>query len=164
MEKASASNASQDEVSTPLSPSSGLSNKVSILFLRMPIPPTVVHRSELKTRPSLISINTGAGLVETVQEISPSTSAETSVNSGKSSVPENNANSGNSTGKTSQDSKFSLLAKKGSGQSQHLFENKKTVVKQPPAEAPLETTLMPIQEAEMTVAFSEPVPSKSTCS
>jgi hypothetical protein len=127
----------------------------------MPVPPTIVHRSELKARPSLISVDKGAGLVEIITDVSPSTSAETNGNSGKSSGPENHGNSGNSTGKTSQDSKFSLLVKKVSGQPQHSSENK-TVVKQTPVEGTMETPLMPIQEGETAVVIPEPVPSRSS--
>lgn len=153
-----ASNASHDEVSAPLSPSSGLSKMVSFTLPRMPVPPTIVHRTEMKGRPSLPSIDGGVSLVEITPDVSPSTSAGTCGNSGKSSVPENH---NNSTGKTSQDSKFSLLAKKVSGQSQHSSQKKTIVVKQLPAESAVETPLMPIQETQMAVVVPEAVPSRS---
>jgi protein-serine/threonine kinase len=121
------------------------------------MPHTVVHRSQLKSRPSLISIDKGVGVVEIMPDASPSTSAETSGNSGKSSGPEIH---NNSTGKTSQDSKFSLLAKKASGLSQHSSENKKTVIKQLAAEGSVETPLKPIQEVEVVEIVPEPVPSE----
>lgn len=104
-----------------------------------------------------MSVDKGVGVVEILPNTSPSTSAETSVNSGKSSVPENH---NNSTGKTSQDSKFSQLAKKVSGQSQNSSENKKTAAKQAPREGSVETPLMPIQEVEVVEIPPEPVPSK----
>ena len=118
--------------------------------------PTVVHRGQLKSRPSLMSIEKGLGL-ETMPDASLSTSAETSVKSGKSSVPETQ---NNSTGKTSQDSKFSQLAKKLSGRSQHSSENKKTIIKQAAFEGLVETPLKPILEVEVTEVVPEPVPSK----
>lgn len=151
-----ASNTSRDETITPLSPSGGISKRVSFSFLRMPIQPTVVHRSQLRARPSLMSIDKGVSLVEVVPDVSLSTSAETSGNSGKSSVPENH---NNSTGKTSQDSKFSQLAKV-SAQSQHSPENNKTIVKQTVVESSLETPPKPIQEVEVAEVTPEPIPSK----
>jgi hypothetical protein len=68
---------------------------------------------------------------------SPSISAETSVNSGKSLAPENHHNS---IGKSSQDSQ------KVSGQPQHFSENKEMVAKQVSREGSVETPLGPIQE------------------
>jgi protein-serine/threonine kinase len=152
-----ASNPSHEEASPPPSLSSGVTRKVSLPFLRTPMPPTVVHRSQLKALPSLMSIDKGMSVVEILPDISPSTSAETSVNSGKSSGPETH---NNSTGKTSQDSKFSQLAKKVSGHSQHSSENKKTAVKQLPGYGSVETPLKPIQEVEVIEVVPEPVPSK----
>jgi hypothetical protein len=95
--------------------------------------------------------------VDILPDTSPSTSAETSVNSGKSSAPETH---NYSTGMTSQDSKFSQLAKKVSGESQHSSENKKTVLKQVAAEGPVETPLKPILEVEVVEAAPEPIPSR----
>jgi protein-serine/threonine kinase len=152
-----ASNPSYEEVSPPMPLSSGVSKKISLPFLRKPVPPTLVHRSQLKARLSLISVDRSVGLVDILPDASPSTSAETSVNSGKSSAPETR---NHSTRKTSQDSKFSQLAKKFSGQSQHSSENKKTVLKQVAAEGSVETPLKPILEVEVVETAPEPIPSR----
>lgn len=121
----------------------------------MTAPPTVVHRSQLKARPSLVSFE--QGVIDLSPEASPSTSTETSGNSGKSSLLENLKHS---TGKTSQDSKFSGPPKNFSGQSQHSSENKKTPSKQPRTEASVESQLTPIQEIEPVEVAPTPVPSK----
>lgn len=123
----------------------------------MAVPPTVVHRSQLKTRHSLLSIDRDVGVVDTLPDTSPSTSAETSVNSGKSSTPEAH---NHSTGKTSQDSKLSHLAKKVSALSQHSSENRKTAVKLAVAECSVESPLKPILEVEVAEIVPEPVPSR----
>ncbi len=143
------------EFTQPTAQTSELSKKVSLSFLRMTAPPTVVHRSQLKARPSLASFDQGA--IDLLPEVSPSTSTETSGNSGKSSLPENHKHS---TGKTSQDSKFSGLPKNVSGQSQHSSENKKMPFKQLAAEGSVESQLTPIQEIEAVEVAPAPVPSK----
>jgi len=152
-----ASSPSCEEVPPPMLPSSGVSKKISLPFLRKPVPPTVVHRSQLKARLSLISVDRGVGVVDIVPDTSPSTSAEASVNSGKSSAPEA---LNHSTGKTSQDSKFSQLAKKVSCRSQHSSENKKTVLKQVAIGGSVETPLKPILEVEVVEVAPEPIPSR----
>jgi hypothetical protein len=153
-----ASNPSYEETSTVTLPSSGLSKKLSLSYLRMSLPPTVIHRSQHKLRHSLLSVDKGAGVVEVVPDISPSTSAEISVNSGKSSNPETE---NHSTGKTSQDSKFSQMAKKMSGRSQRSSEGKKTAVKQAAEEVSMEAPLKPIIEIEAVEIAPEPTPSKA---
>jgi hypothetical protein len=97
------------------------------------------------------------GVVDVLPDTPLSTSAETSANSAKSSVPETH---NHSTGKISQNSKFSQLAKKISGQSQHSSENKKTAVKQVAAEGAVDTPLKPILEVEVVEIQPEPVPSR----
>lgn len=83
---------------------------------------------------------------------SPSTStADSSTNTGKSSIPR----PAESTGKTSLDSKFSTKSK---GVSQHSSENKKAMSKQAAGEqVSNENVLTPIAEVET----AEPSPSKS---
>jgi len=76
------------------------------------MPPAVVHRSQLKACSSLISVDRGVCVVEILPDTSPSTSAETSVNSRKSLAPENHHNF---TGKSSQDSKVFSAGEKGIG-------------------------------------------------
>jgi hypothetical protein len=149
-----ASGASNMEISPPTSPPSNhLSKKASLSVFRMPVPPTVVHRVPSKGRPSIKSAE--IVVMETPPETSPSTSAETSGNSGKSSGPENR---NNSTGKTSQDSKFSALSKLVSGQSQHYSENK-TGAKVVAAGGTSDNSLEPILELEVVEVAPEPVPS-----
>jgi hypothetical protein len=130
-----------------------LREKVSMSFMR--VPPTVVHRTPPKPRPSIISIREAAA--ETLGDVSPLSSAETSGNSGKSSVPDNQY--AHSTGKTSQDSKSLGQLKKVSGQSS---ENKKSNAKLLAAEGSSETALTPIQELDAPYFAPEPVPSKSS--
>jgi len=93
-------------------------------------------------------------VVETSPEGSPSTSAGgSSINSGNSSIPR----PGESTGKTSLDSKFSTNSK---GVSHHSSENKKAASKQATAEGGSnENVLAPIAEVE-SVEAPEPIPSK----
>jgi hypothetical protein len=110
--------------------------KISQLFIHDE--PTIVHRTQFKSRPSLIE---------------PSTSPSTS--NGKSSDPR----PAQSTGKTSLDSKFSS---KSIGIAQRSSENKKVMAKQLiPGDfgSSTELSLAPIAEVEM--ADPEPVPSKS---
>jgi len=114
--------------------------------------PTVVHRTQFKSRPSVISID--RGVIELTPEASPSTSTESSRNSGKSSLPR----PGESTGKTSLDSKFS--SSKSKAVSQHSSENKKILSKQTTGEGGSnENPLTPIAEVEAPEA-PEPVPSE----
>lgn len=125
------------------------------------MPPTVVHRTAVKPRPSILDMN--KQVIALPPDMSPSTSAETSGNSGKSSVP---GNLKNSTGKTSQDSKFAALAKVVLAQTQRSSENKRSSPRQPAVESSLENQLTPIQEMEITEILPEPVPSRfisNTC-
>jgi hypothetical protein len=111
-----------------------------------------VHRTQFKSRPSLISID--KGVTEITPEGSPSISPSTS-SSGKSSVPRPYE----STGKTSLDWKFSSASK---AISQHSSENKKLVTKQGLAGdiGSNELPLTPIAEVE-SVEAPKPVPSMS---
>jgi len=95
------------------------------------------------------------GLAESALEGTPSTSAESSSNSGKSSVPR----SGELTGKTSLfDSKYSQKSKIAS---QHSSENKKLLSKQAtPEGGSNENPLTPIAEVEVP---EDPVPTPSEC-
>lgn len=123
----------------------------SAALLKSQLQPTVVHRAQFKSRPSVISFD--KGIIELTPEFSPSTSAESSSNSGKSSVPRQQ-----STGKTSLDSKFSAKSKVAS---QHSSDNKKAAIKQAAAEGGSnENVLSPIAEVEAFEA-PEPVPSES---
>lgn len=125
--------------------------RFSMILLKGQLEPTVVHRTQFKSRPSVISID--RGILEITPEPTPPTSPELSSNSGKSSIPR----PGESTGKTSLDSKFSSKSK---GVSQHSSENKKIVSKQATGEASSnENSLAPIAEVECPET-PEPVPSK----
>ena len=138
-------------LSPPASPG-GLGRKLSMALLKgQPEQPTVVHRTKFKSRPSVMSMD--REILEITPENSPSTSTRES-SSGKSSVPR----PGESTGKTSLDSKFSTKSK---GQSHNSSENKKTVSKQTPGEGgSFESPLTPIAEVEHSEALEPPAPSK----
>ncbi|KAF8866386.1 kinase-like protein [Acephala macrosclerotiorum] len=119
----------------------------STALLKGQLEPTVVHRTQFKGRPNVISFD--KGITELTPESSASTSAESSINSAKSSVPRP------STGKTSLDSKFSAKSKAAS---QHSSDNKKSIAKQATGEGGSnENVLTPIAEVEMAEA-PEPVP------
>ncbi|TVY83433.1 Serine/threonine-protein kinase cbk1 [Lachnellula suecica] len=144
------SNASFAEVdcSTPVNPP-GIRRKFSLAFGQLE--PTVVHRAQFKSRPSIISNDKEISPVG-----SPSTSTgDSSANSGKSSVPRPYE----STGKTSLDSKFSTKSK---GISQHSSENKKGIYKQATGEGGSnENALPPIAEIDIAEA-PEPSPTVVT--
>lgn len=111
-----------EEDYSPLSPppeSVALGKKISMALVKAP--PTIVHRTQFKSRPSLISLD--KGILEFMPDApsSPS-SAESTSNSGKSSGPD----AKQSTQKTSLESKFS---QKSAGISQHSSENKKAMPK-----------------------------------
>lgn len=151
----SVSNASNAEQVIP-SPvvSLGLGQKVSAAFVRGKLEPNVVHRAQFKSRPSLISLD------KEVWEISPEGSGpatpDSSRNSGKSGLS-SPATPGESTGKTSLDSKF--LAKSSKLDSQQSSENKKVIHKQETVDVELtESFLEPI--AEIDPSDNEPIPSK----
>lgn len=129
----------------------GLRRKLSLALSKGQLEPTVVHRTQFKSRPSIISID---NVIEISPVGSPSASAgDSSSNSGKSSIPRPYE----STGKTSLDSKFSTNSK---GASQHSSENKKAVSKQVTGEGGSnENALTPIAEVEITET-PEPIPSK----
>jgi len=143
-------------VAEPRSPSpqtsaSAQGRRFSMVLLKGQLEPTVVHRTQFKSRPSVMSID--RGVVEITQEPSPPISPQSSSNSGKSSIPR----PGESTGKTSLDSKFSSKSK---GVSQHSSENKKATPKQATGEGGSnENNLAPIAEVDCLEA-PEPVPSK----
>jgi protein-serine/threonine kinase len=147
------SQASVSEVLSPSPPPStrpGLGRKISAAIMKGQFEPTVVHRTQFKSRPSLISID--KVLIEITPEGSPSTSAGES-SSGKSSAPR----PGESTGKTSLDSKFSTKSK---GISQHSSENKKIIARQMTGEGGSnENQLTTIAEVEICEE-PEPVPSQ----
>jgi protein-serine/threonine kinase len=122
----------------------------SAALLKSQLEPTVVHRAQFKSRPSVISFD--KDIIELTPESSPSNSAESSSNGSKSTVPRQ------STGKTSHDSKFSAKSKAAS---QHSSDHKKAVAKQTTAEGGSnENVLTPIAEVE-AIEPPEPVPSKS---
>ncbi|TGO51637.1 hypothetical protein BCON_0157g00180 [Botryotinia convoluta] len=106
----------------PLSPppeSVALGKKISMALLKAP--PTIVHRTQFKSRPSLISLD--KGVLEFIPDApTPPSSAESASNSGKSSGPD----AKQSTQKTSLESKFS---QKSVGVSHHSSENKKVMQK-----------------------------------
>lgn len=106
----------------PLSPppeSVALGKKISLALLKAP--PTIVHRTQFKSRPSLISLD--KGVLEFMPDApTPPSSAESASNSGKSSGPD----AKQSTQKTSLESKFS---QKSVGVSHHSSENKKMMSK-----------------------------------
>lgn len=136
---------------SPQPSTSAQGRRFSMVLLKGQLEPTVVHRAQFKSRPSVISID--RGVIEITTEPSPPTSPGSSSNSGKSSIPR----PGESTGKTSLDSKFSSKSK---GVSQHSSENKKVVSKQATGEGGSnENTLAPIAEVEC-VETPEPVPSE----
>jgi protein-serine/threonine kinase len=115
------------------------------------VEPTVVVRTQFKSRPGVISID--RGFLEITREPSPPTSPESSINSGKSLIPR----PAESTEKTSLDSKFSSKSK---GVSQHSSENKKALSKLAPGEGGSnEHNLAPIAEVDC-VETPEPVPSE----
>ncbi|TGO56295.1 hypothetical protein BOTNAR_0226g00070 [Botryotinia narcissicola] len=106
----------------PLSPppeSVALGKKISLALLKAA--PTIVHRTQFKSRPSLISLDKGV-LEVMLDAPTPSSSAESASNSGKSSGPD----AKQSTQKTSLESKFS---QKSVGVSHHSSENKKVMQK-----------------------------------
>ncbi|KAM3077127.1 hypothetical protein ACMFMF_005041 [Clarireedia jacksonii] len=101
--------------SSPPAPVS-LTKKISMALLKPP--PTVVHRTQFKSRPSLISLD--KGILDFMPDVfSLPSNVESTNNSAKSSLP----GAGQSTEKTSLDSKFSNT--KSAGVSQHSSENKK---------------------------------------
>jgi protein-serine/threonine kinase len=136
--------------SPPVNPP-GLRRKLSLALSKGQLEPTVVHRTQFKSRPSIISID---NVIDISPVGSPSASAgDSSSNSGKSSIPR----PCESTGKTSLDSKFSTNSKAAS---QHSSDNKKAVSKQATGEGGSnENALTPIAEVE-TTETPEPIPSK----
>ncbi len=140
---------------SPQPSTSAQGRRLSMVLLKGQLEPTVVHRTQFKSRPSVKSIDRGA--IEIIQDPSPSISPQSSSNSGKSSIPR----PGESTGKTSLDSKFSSNSK---GVSQHSSENKKAISKQATGEGGSnENNLAPIAEVDC-LETPEPVPSKVSCS
>jgi len=117
-------------------------------LLKGQLDPTIVHRTQFKSRPSVISND--RGVAEVTPEGSPSTSAGES-SSGKSSAPRPE-----STGQTSLDSKFSVKSK---GVSQQSSENKTTVKQMTGEGGSNDNLLTPIAEVERFEA-PDPVPSE----
>ncbi|KAE8452152.1 hypothetical protein EG329_001619 [Mollisiaceae sp. DMI_Dod_QoI] len=145
----STSHVSAAETSSPSPPSSpqGIGSRFSAALLKVQLEPTVVHRAQFKSRPSVISFD--KGVLEITPESSSPTSAESSSNSGKSSAPRQ------STGKTSLDSKSSAKLKVAS---QHSSDNKKATSKQATGEGSSnENILTTIAEVE-GFEVPEPVP------
>ncbi|RAL66204.1 hypothetical protein DID88_005876 [Monilinia fructigena] len=150
------SSSSVAEDYAPLSPppeSVALGKKISMALLKTP--PTIVHRTQFKSRPSLISLD--KGVLEFMPEATtPLSSAESTSNSGKSSGPD----AKQSTQKTSLESKFS---QKSAGISQHSSENKKaapkTMIQAEGSSA--DGLLTPITESD-NVECPQPVPTVIT--
>ncbi|KAB8303351.1 hypothetical protein EYC80_004783 [Monilinia laxa] len=150
------SSSSVAEDYAPLSPppeSVALGKKISMALLKAP--PTIVHRTQFKSRPSLISLD--KGVLEFMPEATtPPSSAESTSNSGKSSGPD----AKQSTQKTSLESKFS---QKSAGISQHSSENKKaapkTMIQAEGSSA--DGLLTPITESD-NVECPQPVPTVIT--
>lgn len=116
-------------------------------------PPTIVHRTQFKSRPSLISVD--KGVLDFMPEApTPASSAESTSNSGKSSGPD----AKQSTQKTSLESKFS---QKSVGISQHSSENKKATpkVKTQAESNSADGVLTPITEGD-NIECPQPVPSE----
>lgn len=109
--------------------------------------PTVVHRTQFKSRPKLLSFD--KSVLDQALDGSPSTSLSST---GKSST----APRVESTGKTSLDSKFSMISK---AVSQHSSEHKKLAEKRL-AEAGGSTENPLTSIAEVDLQDPEPVPSK----
>jgi protein-serine/threonine kinase len=125
--------------------------RFSMVPLKGEVEPTVVVRTQFKSRPGVISID--RGFLEITREPSPPTSPESSINSGKSLIPR----PAESTEKTSLDSK---LSSKSKGVSQHSSENKKVLSKLATGEGGSnEHNLAPIAEVDC-VETPEPVPSE----
>ncbi|QSZ33910.1 hypothetical protein DSL72_005484 [Monilinia vaccinii-corymbosi] len=150
------STSSAAEEYAPLSPppeSVALGKKISMALLKAP--PTIVHRTQFKSRPSLISLDKGV-LESTPEAPTPPSSAESTSNSGKSSGPD----AKQSTQKTSLESKFS---QKSAGISQNSFENKKatpkTMIKTEGGSA--DGLLTPITESD-NIECPQPVPTVIT--
>lgn len=134
----------------------GLGKKLSLSFLKGQLEPTVVHRTQFKSRPSIISMDKGILNISLTPEASPSPETSPSNSGGESSsnTGKYSTTPGESTGKTSLESKNSAKSKAASQSS----ENKKVCPKQILVDSgsdPLTT----IPEVE-TVEDPEPVPSK----
>ncbi|KAH8676810.1 kinase-like domain-containing protein [Tricladium varicosporioides] len=126
-----------------------------MVFSKGQFEPTVVHRAQFKSRPSIISGISDKGVLELTPEGSPpSTSGGSSGNnSGKSSVPRPAV----STGKTSLESKSSSKSNVVSA-SQHSSENKKIASQRAAIEAgSSENVLSSIAEVEKP-AIPAPLP------
>ena len=133
-----------------------LAKKVSASFTRNAGPATVVVRSP-KPRLSVASLD--KGVLELTPEVSPSTSGETSGNSGKISAT-SAAPRSNSTGMTSLDSKFRDGMKLLSGHSSDTKKSNQGFSKQPmPEETVVSAGLTPIAETA-TEVIPLPVPSE----
>jgi protein-serine/threonine kinase len=128
-----------------------LTKKISMAILKPP--PTVVHRAQFKSRLSLISLD--KGVLEFMPDVfsSPSSVESASV-SAKSSLP----GPGQSTEKTSLDSKFSNT--KSAGASQHSWENKKGHPQHLNEGSPQDGGLTPIAETDSyIIECPSPMPS-----
>ena len=112
--------------------------------------PTVVHRTQFKNRPRLLSLDKEALNSTVARDVSPSTSLSSM---GKSST----APRVESTGKTSLDSKFSIMSKP---MSQHSSEHKKLADRRF-AEGGGSNENLLASIAEVDLQDPEPVPSKS---
>jgi protein-serine/threonine kinase len=147
----SGASVAESRVPSPQPSTSPQGRRFSMVLLKGQLEPTVVHRTRFKSRPGVISID--RGIIEITQEVSLPSSPESSTNSGKSSIPR----PGESTEKTSLDSKFSSKSK---GVSQHSSENKKVVSKFATGEGcSNENNLASIAEVEC-LETPEPVPSE----
>lgn len=142
----------------PLNPA-GLGKKISMAMLKGHVEPTVVYRAQYKTnRPLVVSLEKGdcdPAIIEIIPDVSPSTSGGDSNSTGrKSSAP----GPGQSTGKTSLDSKWSPKCI-GISHSAHSTENKKSSGKTVGDLNTNENILTSIAETESYRAES-PSPSK----
>ncbi|RDL34531.1 Protein kinase-like (PK-like) [Venustampulla echinocandica] len=139
----------------------GLRRKISMAFCKGQLEPTVVHRTQFKGRPCIISIEqemNDKAVQQITLDTSPSTSGADSTSTGlKSSHP----SAGESTAKTSVDSKTSKKSKK-SPASQTSSETKRVVPNQATARGGSnENVLTTITETE-GIEAPDPVPTVVT--
>ena len=121
--------------------------KLSIALLNSN--PTVVHRTQFRNRPKLLSLDKDALNLTVAPELSSSTSLSSTGRSSNIPLIE-------STGKTSADSKFSIKSKP---MSQHSSEHKKLAERRfADGGGSNENLLTSI--AEVDLQDSEPIPSK----
>lgn len=138
----------------------GVGRKISMALSKGQLEPTVVHRTQFKGRPCIISIEQEINH-KAVQQItldtSPSTSGVDSTSNGRKSSP---LGASELTAKTSVDSKASTKSKK-TPVPQHSSETKRVVLNQPTTTCgPNESVLTTITETE-GLGVLDPIPSKN---